>query len=351
MDNFAATELKRYDRQLLLPELGINGQEQLKKAAVLVIGAGGLGSPLLLYLSAAGIGRIGIVDHDLVEESNLQRQVLFHTADIGKNKAKTAALKLEVLNPYVKTEAYDLRIDRDNAAGMIGAYDLVVDGSDNFDTRYLVNDTCVALNKTLVSGSVFRFEGQVSVLNYKGGPDYRALYPEPPLAEEMPNCADAGVIGTLPGIIGSMMANEVIKVVCGFGEVLSGKLLTFNALDNETLLFTFGKAMAKKPDLPAGGDQVIKAVKYQVYGTSIQELEGWKQDQIAYQLIDVREAYEYEEYNIGGTNIPLYELSAHLPALLDQDKIVLCCTTGARSKIAARLLANDFKGSIYCLNI
>jgi Dinucleotide-utilizing enzymes involved in molybdopterin and thiamine biosynthesis family 2 len=238
-----SAELKRYNRQILLPELGIEGQQKLKAAKVLVIGAGGLGSPVLLYLAAAGIGTIGVVDHDTVDESNLHRQILFNTTDIGKSKADTSVNKLQLLNPHVNLVSYPFKIELDNANSLIQDYDLVVDGSDNFPTRYLVNDTCVALNKPLVFGSIFKFEGQVSVFNYNGGVDYRALFPEPPAADEVPNCDEGGVIGSLPGIIGSYMANETIKLICGFGEVLSGKLLILNVLDNSSLILNIGKSV------------------------------------------------------------------------------------------------------------
>ncbi|MBB5437473.1 adenylyltransferase/sulfurtransferase [Pedobacter sp. AK017] len=340
---------KRYDRQVILPEIGLDGQQKLKNARVLVIGAGGLGCPLLLYLAAAGIGHMGIADHDVVDESNLQRQILYQMADIGGLKAEIAVNKLGLMNPDVDFRAYPFKLGMENAAELIAAYDLIIDGSDNFPTRYLVNDTCVALNKTLVFGSIFRFEGQVTVFNHKGGPDYRSLYPEPPAATEMPNCAEAGVIGTLPGITGTLMANEAIKIICGFGEVLSGKLLLFNALNNEMQVFGFGRhnvqnrravGQTGKMDVPAlPGPQEI----------SPGQLAEWKNENIAYQLIDVREAYEYEEYHIGGINIPLYELSQHIPALLQYEKIVFCCASGTRSKIALNLMKNNHKAECYTL--
>ena len=306
--------MKRYDRQIILPEIGIAGQQKLREASILVIGAGGLGCPLLMYLAGAGAGHIGLIDNDVVDESNLHRQVLYHMADIGKYKADVAAAKLKLFNPDVRFSAYPFRLTSQNAAELIARYDLIIDGSDNFPTRYLVNDTCVALNKPLVFGSIFQFEGQVSVFNYDGGPDYRSFYPEPPLPDEVPNCAESGVIGPLPGIIGSLMANEVIKVICGFGEVLSGQLLIFNALNNTSRLFKFGHTTTKK---------ISK--KEKIEELSIQTLEQWEIEGIQYQLIDVREAYEYEEYNIGGINIPLYMLNSHLTELSGHQKIVFCC--------------------------
>jgi molybdopterin/thiamine biosynthesis adenylyltransferase len=237
-------ELKRYDRQIILEEMGIEGQEKLRNASVLVIGAGGLGCPLLSYLTGAGIGKIGVIDGDVLEESNLHRQVLYQHNDIGKNKAQAAAAQLGLLNPLVEIQAYPHHLNAQNAIEIILGYDLVVDGSDNFPTRYLVNDCCVALNKTLVFGSIFQFEGQVSVFNHKGGPDYRRCYPEAPAADEVPNCGESGVLGPLPGMIGSIMANEVIKIVCGFGVPLSGKLLILNALNYDMHIFK------KQPEKP-----------------------------------------------------------------------------------------------------
>ncbi|TKC59038.1 thiamine biosynthesis protein ThiF [Pedobacter hiemivivus] len=334
--------LKRYDRQIILPELGIEGQHKLLNARILVIGAGGLGCPLLLYLAAAGIGHIGIVDNDLVDETNLHRQVLYHMADIGKYKVNVAVAKLQLLNPDVQFTPYPFRLTAKNAEELIGQYDLVIDGSDNFPTRYLVNDTCVALNKTLVFGSIFQFEGQVSVFNFNAGPDYRSIYPEPPLPDEVPNCGESGVIGTLPGIIGSIMANEAIKVICDFGEVLSGQLLVFNALNNETQRFNFGEANNSSNPLKNTDQDNTKEI-------NMQDLEQWKNDQLNYQLVDLREPYEYEEYNIGGINIPLYNLNDHLDKLSNTQRIVCCCSSGKRSKIAMHLLKDRFDGPIFSL--
>lgn len=330
--------MKRYDRQIILPEIGITGQQKLQEASILVIGAGGLGCPLLMYLAGAGIGHIGLIDNDVVDESNLHRQVLYHMADIGKYKADVAAAKLELFNPDVRFSSYPFRLTSQNASELIARYDLIIDGSDNFPTRYLVNDTCVALNKPLIFGSIFQFEGQVSVFNYDGGPDYRSIYPEPPLPDEVPNCAESGVIGPLPGIIGSLMANEAIKVICGFGEVLSGQLLIFNALNNTSRLFKFGHTTTQKISKTKKAEEI-----------SIHTLEQWKIDGIQYQLIDVREAYEYEEYNIGGINIPLYKLNSHLIELSAHQKVVFCCSAGKRSKIAIQLFKTQSNAELFSL--
>lgn len=240
-------ELKRYNRQMILPELGLHGQEKLKAARVLMIGAGGLGCPVLQYLVAAGVGTIGIVDDDVVDISNLHRQILYAAADIGHPKALIAKQKLNQLNPFVELITYTERITLANAQQLITGFDVAIDGSDNFKTRYLVNDTCAALSKPLVFGSILKFEGQVSVFNHRSGPSYRDLFPEAPPENEVPNCAEIGVIGVLPGIIGTYMANEAIKLICGIGELLSGKLLTLNALDNSISIFKISAAPPPTP--------------------------------------------------------------------------------------------------------
>ncbi|MES2454717.1 MAG: HesA/MoeB/ThiF family protein [Bacteroidota bacterium] len=336
-------ELKRYDRQTLLPELGIEGQQKLKDAAVLVIGAGGLGSPVLLYLAAAGVGRIGVTDHDVVEESNLQRQILYNTDDLGKNKATTAVEKLKLLNPYVTFEAYPFKLIPENAGQLIGSYDLILDGSDNFPTRYLVNDTCVALGKPLVFGSILGFEGQISTFNYHGGPDYRQLYPEPPTAEDAPNCGESGVIGTLPGIIGTYMANEAIKLLAGFGETLSGKLMTIDALGNEVRIFKLQfKVRAAQTTPSANPPQLIDA----------SDLAEWLKNGEDFALVDVRETYEYDEKNIGGINIPVYELPGRINELPASEKLVFVCNTGKRSKMAAALVSRENRMlQVFIINI
>lgn len=328
---------------MLLPELGVEGQQKLKAASVLVIGAGGLGCPVLLYLSAAGVGRIGVIDHDLVDESNLQRQILYNTTDIGKNKAETAVFKLEQLNPHISFDCYTFRLTIENAPAIISKYDVVIDGSDNFPTRYLVNDTCVELGKSLVFGSLFKFEGQVSVFNFMGGPDYRSLYPEPPLAEDVPNCGESGVIGTLPGIVGTYMANETIKLIAGFGETLSGKLMTIDALNNDIRIFKLQKQADQKQQVNTKSPSFISI--------TIDDLKDWQDRHEDFLLIDVRESYEYDENNIGGLNIPLYELVDRLTELPSAQKLVFYCTSGYRSKIAINLAhAKRFKQIFFIKN-
>lgn len=232
-------EKNRYRRQVILPEMGEDGQLALKKARVLVVGCGGLGCPVLQYLAAMGVGHIGMADPDTVSESNLQRQILYSTDDVGKLKVHVAKDRLLRQNPLVAVQVFPTRIDTGNAMEIIRDYDVVVDGSDNFFTRYLVNDACVILNKPLVFGSIYKFEGQVSVLNYKDGPTYRCLYPEPPEPGDIPACAEMGVLGALPGIIGILQATEVVKIITGLGNVLSGRLLTHNALDMSFRTFDF----------------------------------------------------------------------------------------------------------------
>lgn len=346
-------ELKRYDRQILLEEMGIEGQEKLQKASVLIIGAGGLGCPLLSYLTGAGIGKIGVIDGDVVEESNLHRQVLYQHDDIGKNKAEAAAARLSLLNPLVEIRAYPHHLNTKNAIATIMDYDLVIDGSDNFPTRYLVNDCCVALNKTLVFGSIFQFEGQVSVFNYKGGPDYRRCYPEAPAAEEVPNCGDSGVLGPLPGIIGSIMANEALKIICGFGTPLSGKLLILNALNYDMQIFNIQPEKPEKDEVSQEKDNAgpakTKAAAYQEI--DIRELEEWKNKAEPFLLIDVREAYEFEEHNIGGTHISLYDLKDKIDSIPFHHKLVLCCASGAKSRMAVKIISNKRKEELFIISL
>ena len=234
-------EKYRYSRHLLLDKVGEDGQEKLKAAKVLVIGAGGLGCPILQYLTAAGVGTIGIIDFDTVDETNLQRQVLFTKDDIGKNKALIAASRLNQLNEFVNFNIHAEKLTNANALGLFVDYDIIVDGTDNFSTRYLVNDACVLADRPLVYGAIYKFEGQVSVFNYKGGPTYRCLFPEPPEAGVVPNCSEIGVIGVLPGLIGTQQANEVIKLILGIGEPLSGKLAVYDALQASQLVLDIAR--------------------------------------------------------------------------------------------------------------
>ena len=265
---FSKEELERYSRHIIIPEFNIEGQRKLKKARVLVVGTGGLGSPLLLYLTAAGVGTIGIVDFDVVEKSNLQRQVLFTTDDIGKPKVEAAKKRLSALNPFVNFEIFNTRLDSTNALSIISAFDIVADGTDNFPTRYLVNDACVLAGKVNVFASIFRFEGQASVFNFlypdgSRGPNYRDLFPSPPPAGLVPSCAEGGVIGVLPGILGSLQANEVIKVISGVGTTLAGKLFQFDAAEFKTRIYK----ISKDPENPISGihPTLTTLIDYEVF--------------------------------------------------------------------------------------
>nr|WP_315420909.1 HesA/MoeB/ThiF family protein [uncultured Pedobacter sp.] len=338
---FIKEEINRYNRQMILPELGLKGQEKLNAAKVLVIGAGGLGCPVLQYLTAAGVGTIGIVDDDVVELSNLHRQILYNHTDIGLSKAKTAATKLKLLNPHVDVNAYHERFTADNAIAICQNYELVIDCSDNFSTRYLVNDTCVALGKTLILGSILQFEGQVAVFNLHGGPNYRDLYPAAPT--ENINCVEGGVIGILPGIIGLYMANEAIKLICHIGETLAGKLMTINAMNNTVLVF---KIAPEKQAETIKTEATVRKIK-EIDKTTLDQWLSESPDEIF--LIDVREDYEHEENNIGGVNIPLYELTASLETIPKNKKLVCYCQTGQRSKMAVQLLDGLYEGSVFSL--
>ncbi|HXD94335.1 MAG TPA: molybdopterin-synthase adenylyltransferase MoeB [Bacteroidia bacterium] len=339
-------ELKRYARHIILSEIGLEGQQKLKQAKVLVIGAGGLGCPVLQYLTAAGVGTIGVVDFDKVDDSNLQRQILYSTEDVGKPKAQIAKEKLTKQNPYINLIAHVTQVTSVNALEIISPYDIVVDGSDNFATRYLVNDACVMLNKILVFGSIFKFDGQVSVFNYKDGPTYRCLYPEPPAEGEVPNCAEIGVIGVLPGIIGTLQANEAIKIIVGVGEVLSGKLLMFNAL---TMQFdTFGISVN------AANKKVDKLIDYEFFcGNTLEisavELKEKIKSKQDFQLLDVRELQEYKLKNIGGILIPLNELATNLDKLSKEKELVVHCASGVRSKKAISILKKNGFTKVYNL--
>ncbi|OWK70408.1 HesA/MoeB/ThiF family protein [Pedobacter sp. AJM] len=338
-------ELKQYQRQLILPELGLDGQEKLKAASILMIGAGGLGCPVLQYLVAAGVGNIGIVDHDVVELTNLHRQILYAAADVGKPKALTAREKLTQLNPLVKITAYQERLTAANAQKLISSHDLIIDGSDNFPTRYLVNDTCVYANKPLVFGSIYKFEGQVSVFNHQQGPNYRDLFEEPAAEGEVPNCNEVGVIGMLPGIIGTLMANEAIKVICGFGETLSGRLLTMNTLDCSVNIFNIATQKQNSSMPLTAENNPDDREKHEI---SINRLKNWQAATPAEVfLVDVREDYEFEEFNIGGINISLYHLHEHLSTFPADQKLVFICQTGQRSKMAVNMVKPFFKGEIF----
>jgi len=340
-------EFKRYNRQIILSEIGLVGQLKLKNARVLMIGAGGLGCPVLQYLAAAGVGIIGVVDDDVVDESNLQRQILYNSADVGLSKAETAKKKLSFLNPFIQLTTYNTRLTEDNSDEIIGKYDLIVDGTDNFKTRYLVNDCCVKFNKTLVFGSIFKFEGQISVFNYLDGPTLRCIYPEAPSAEEVPNCSEIGVLGVLPGLVGLYMANEALKIILNLGDVLSGKLLVLNSLNNSHNIFRFKKTAAYSA---ANVNKQVLPDKITVEENEI-SWEDFQAQRDNFFLIDVREIWEHEDYNIGGINISYSEVADHIAELPTDKSILFYCQTGQRSKVAVTLLKQkSFSGSIFSLS-
>lgn len=355
MSAFSKEEYKRYSRHLIIPEFGLEGQRRLKESRVLVVGAGGLGSPLLQYLAAAGVGTIGIVDFDVVEDSNLQRQVLFGVNDVGKPKADAARERLLQLNPYIEIQIYRERISSENALEIIRDYDLVADGTDNFPTRYLINDACVLLDKPNVYASIFRFEGQLSVFNHVDeqgvrGPNYRDLFPEPPPPGLVPSCAEGGVIGVLPGILGSLQANEVIKILSGVGEPLSGRLFLFDAATFQTRTLK----VRRDPDNPLNGENPTQTalIDYQQFcgigNAEVEEravkeidVEGLKDLQTrgeGYQLIDVREPYEYEIAHLDGELIPLGAVTEAVAKIARDKQVIIHCRSGKRSAKAIRQL-------------
>ncbi len=345
---FSPDDLVRYSRQLILPEVGIDGQRRLASASVLIIGAGGLGSPLGLYLAASGIGRIGIVDFDKVDVSNLHRQVMYDSSDIGKPKAEAARARLLSLNPGISVEVHNTRLTSDDALSILGRYDVIIDGTDNFPTRYLVNDACVLLHKPLVYGSIFRFEGQVSLFDSMQGPCYRCLYPSPPPPELVPNCAEGGVLGVLPGIIGSLQAIEAMKFILSVGDLLVGRLLLFDAL-----AMSFRELKLKKnPECPICGTHPsihtlidydafcsgATSVRETVPVVSVEELKSKIDAGESLLLLDVREPFERELSSIGGVLIPLGELERRSAELDRSSQIIVYCRSGARSAKAAGIL-------------
>ncbi len=352
--NLSHEEVLRYSRHLLIPEVGLEGQRRLKASSVLVIGTGGLGSPVAMYLAAAGVGRIGLVDYDVVEFSNLQRQIIHGTSQLNNLKVESARDRLLDINPNVRMDIYNEIFTSANALRIAEGYDLIIDGTDNFPTRYLVNDVCVKLGIPNVYGSIFRFDGQVSVFDGREGPCYRCLFPEPPPPGTVPSCAEGGVLGVLPGIIGSLQASEGLKLLLGIGEPLRGKLLLFNALD---MHFDFVK-LRKNPNcvvcsLPPDEIQLIDYEAFcgvpahdhdevsmeSQYEISPNELAEKMQNDSKPRLLDVREPHELNISQIPGAElIPLGQLPAQLSELDTTDDFVVFCRTGARSGRAVQLM-------------
>jgi adenylyltransferase/sulfurtransferase len=347
-------DLSRYSRHLILPEVGMEGQRKLKAARVLCVGTGGLGSPLALYLTAAGIGTLGLVDFDVVDSSNLQRQIIHSTKDIGRKKLDSAEEKLKALNPSINIVKHDTMLSSANALDIIKDYDIVADGTDNFPTRYLVNDACVLLGKPNAYGSIFRFEGQASVFATETGPCYRCLYPEPPPPGLVPSCAEGGVLGILPGLVGVIQATEVIKLILGKGEPLIGRLLLVDALN---MRFRELK-LRKNPECPVCGEnptvtQLIdyqhfcgivpetpqeKNVKNGIPQITVKELKVRRDSGDDFFLLDVREPYEYQIAQIGGTLIPQNDVPNRLAEIPRDREIIVQCRSGARSQRIAELL-------------
>jgi sulfur-carrier protein adenylyltransferase/sulfurtransferase len=346
-DDLTVDEVRRYSRHLIIPDVGKTGQRRLKNARVLCVGAGGLGSPALLYLAAAGVGTLGIIDFDVVDESNLQRQIIHGQSDVGRPKAVSAMESVREVNPLVNVVLHEERLDSDNAMQIFEAYDLIVDGTDNFATRYLVNDACVLLGKPYVWGSIYRFDGQASVFWAEHGPCYRCLYPEPPPPGMVPSCAEGGVLGVLCGSIGSIQVNEAIKLITGIGESLAGRLMIYDALD-----MTYRSVTVRKdPECPVCGKNptITELIDYEEFcgtvsedaqkaaaGSTITatELKGMLDRHDDILLIDVREPNEYEIVSIpGAVLIPKGEIlsGAALERLPQDKRIVLHCKSGARS--------------------
>jgi len=361
-------EVKRYSRHLIMPEVGVDGQRKLKAGSVLCIGAGGLGSPAAMYLAAAGVGRIGLIDFDVVDFSNLQRQIIHGTPDVGRSKLDSARDRLRAINPHVELETYEAALSSENALKLFEPYDVILDGTDNFPTRYLTNDACVLLGKPNAYGSIFRFEGQASVFATKDGPCYRCLYPEPPPPGLVPSCAEGGVLGVLPGVIGVIQATEAIKLITGIGEPLIGRFLIYDALR-----MRFRELKLKKdPDCPVCGTHptVTRLIDYEQFcgivpaakeqtpvsvqanNTEITSVELKQRldrgDKLT--LVDVREPNEYQINRIPGTTlIPLGEIERRLSELNPDDEIVVHCKMGGRSAKAADILRS--KGFKHVLNL
>src|ERR1700723_3352951 len=345
-------EILRYSRHLIMPEVGMEGQLKLKQAKVLLVGTGGLGAPLGLYLAAAGVGRIGLVDFDVVDFTNLQRQVIHGTKDVGKKKLDSAIESMSDINPFVQLDRHEVALTSENALEIIKDYDIVVDGTDNFPTRYLVNDACVLLNKPNVYGSIFRFEGQATIFAYPGGPCYRCLYPEPPPPGLVPSCAEGGVLGILPGTIGLIQATETVKLILGIGEPLVGRLLLYDALG---MRFRELK-LRKNPDCPVCGDHptIHELIDYQEFcGIPNQphepvpaegdieptEVKAKMDRGDRFVLIDVREPHEYQICNIPQAKlIPLGDLPKRVNELNSADEIIAHCKSGMRSAKAVEFL-------------
>ncbi len=358
-------EIERYSRHLILPEFGMEGQKKLKQSSVLLIGAGGLGAPLAMYLAAAGVGRIGLVDFDVVDVSNLQRQVIHGTSDVGRPKLESARDRIKEINPHVEVELHAIRLTSENALELFEQYDVIADGTDNFATRYLVNDACVLTGKPNVYASIFRFEGQVSVFGMPDGPCYRCVYEEPPPPGLVPSCAEGGVLGVLPGMVGTLQANEVIKVLAGIGTPLVGRLLLIDALDMQFRTLK----LRKNPDCPVCGEHPTQTglIDYELFcGVAPAASNGHQEESVVPEItvrelkarldrgdrpfiLDVRKPHEYDIANLGGLLIPVDDLEARLAELepYRNEEVIVHCRSGARSARAVELLQKaGFTGAV-----
>jgi adenylyltransferase/sulfurtransferase len=345
---FTNSELERYSRHFALPHFGQEAQLKLKQASVLVVGAGGLGCPVLLYLTAAGVGTIGLVDFDHVTRSNLQRQVIFNEEDLGKNKAEIAALKLKKLNPDIGINPITLKLTSHNALETLKPYQLVIDCTDNFPTRYLLNDASVLSGVPLIYGSIFRYEGQVATFNLSDGPNYRDLYPQPPSPGTVPDCEQGGVLGVLPGIIGSIQANEAIKIITGIGETLAGKLLLFDSLTLETKIIkipdrNLRESINKLIDYDEFCGVKVQTQASMMKEVTVQELKQMIDGKQDFQLIDVREPHEFDICNLQAELIPLSEIPNAIDKISRDKKVILHCRSGSRSGNAVKWLEKNYQ--------
>jgi adenylyltransferase/sulfurtransferase len=338
-------ELQYYDRQMLLEPIGVVGQEKLKQSKVLIIGAGGLGCPALRYLASAGVGTLGVVDFDQVSVSNLHRQILFDFDDVKKNKAEVAITKLKKVNPFIEYVAYPVRLSAENSIDIFEGFDVVVDCTDNYESRFLINDVCVLLNKPLVYGSIFKFEAQISVFNWQNGPTYRCLFKDFPSSESTADCNSSGVVGVLPGIVGLYQANEVIKMILGIGEVLSGKLMIFNSLNNQVTYFNLSKSQENLYDdlIKEKKLNPEKYIRPCTLSDSIYEFDYELIDLSNFQIIDVREPFELPVLESDMVvNVPLSELTELYSQINRHGNVLLLCKSGARSMKALDILRDQF---------
>jgi len=345
---FSPDEILQYQRHFVLDGFGEKAQAKLKSSRILVVGAGGLGCPALLYLAAAGVGNIGIIDFDIVEASNLHRQILYGVKDIGQLKVDIAFNRLTDLNPNIEITRFPLRLTAQNALDIFSKFDLVLDGSDNFPTRYLVNDACLILKIPLIYGSISQYEGHISVFNYSypdgsNGPNYRDLFPTPPMESLVNNCATAGVLGVLPGIIGAMQANEAIKLLAGIGELLVGRLHVLDALTLQSRTLKINKIFPESSIIELiDYEQFCNAESIAVPSISAETFHEWQKNKFGFQLIDVRELAEYEANNIGGILIPMNSIKDRITEIQRDKTLVIHCETGARSLQAVKALIRDY---------